>query len=589
MNVRKFPILVALGALALIAISCSSPATPPTQPAAPPAATSAPATIPPAPTAAPTSAAAPKRGGKVVIALWQSPATLNGFLNTGQPMEETLVFIVEGLLQTMPDGTYGAVLAKQVPTVQNGGVSADGKTVTYQLKDGVTWSDGSAFTCDDVKFTWQAVMTPNVGITSTTGYSDIESVECPNATTAVVKYKTFFAPYLRLFDRILPKSAGDPKDMKNWVYNRKPLGTGPFKLDEWVVDDHVTLSRNEKYREPGKPYLDQIILRIVPSTDVALQLLSSGEVDVMWKPTEDMIPQLEKMTGVKYTTPARPGGERLFLNLAENKNPSDPTKPHQILGDVKVRLAIGYGINRQRIVDGLYSGKVPLGTTELTSGFFNCSDKIQGYAYDVEKAKKLLDDAGWVPGSDGIRVAKGAKYAPDGTRLRLKIMTTSGDKARESAEVLLLEDMKKIGVEFFIENAPSAVVVSGTWDQDAPRRRGNFDIIQYGPTPGNDPHERMVEYWASWQIPTDKNKGGTNMTRFNDPQADAWLTQAASEPDIAKRRDLYCKVLQLTYDQANMIFLYTQTRMHAYRDRLQGWVPSSWSALGWNGAEWWVK
>jgi peptide/nickel transport system substrate-binding protein len=600
-RISRFGFVLFFAALVAFVSACATPtptpAPAPSAPASAPAATTAAAapTAAPATSAAPaataTSANAPKRGGKVVIALWQSPATLNGFLNTGQPMEETLVFVVEGLLQTMPDGTYGPVLAKEVPTTQNGGVSADGKTITYNLKPGLLWSDGSAVTCDDVKFTWQAVMTPNSGVTSTTGYSDIDTVECPNPATAVVKYKNFFAPYLRLFDRILPKSAGDPKDMKNWAYNRKPLGTGPYKIDEWVVDDHVTLSRNDKYRDAaqGKPYLDQIILRIVASTDVALQLLNSGEVDVMWKPTEDMIPQLDKMTGVKYTTPARPGGERLFLEMAENKNPSDPTKPHMILGDVKVRLAIGYGIDRQRIVNGLYSGKVPLGTTELTSGFFNCSDKIKGYPFDPEKAKQLLTEAGWVPGTDGIRIAKGAKYAPDGTRLRLKITTTSGDKARESAEVLMVEDMKKIGVEFFIENAPSAVVVSGTWEQDAPRRRGNFDIIQYGPTPGNDPHERMVEYWASWMIPTEQNKNGTNMTRFSDPQADAWLKQAAGEPDIAKRRDLYCQVLQKTYDQANMIFLYTQTRMHAYRERLQGWVPSSWSALGWNAADWWVN
>lgn len=533
-------------------------------------------------------AGTPKRGGKVTIAMWQSPTTLNGFLSTGAPIEETTALVVEGLLRTLPDGTYGAVLAKETPTLGNG-ISADGKTITYKLKEGVTWSDGTPFGCDDVKFTWTAVTTPNSGVGSTTGYSDIASVECPAPATAVVTYKTFFAPFLRLFDRILPKNAGDPKDMKNWAYNRKPVGTGPFKIDEWAADDHVTLSRNEKYREAGKPFLDQVIIRIVPSTDVALQLLASGEVDVMWKPTEDLIPQLEKMPGVKYTTPARPGGERLFLNLAENKDPSDPTKPHQILGDQRVRLAIGNGINRQRIVNDLLSGKVPLGTTELTTGFFNCSDQIKGYPYDVEKAKQLLDQAGWIPGADGIRLAKGAKYAPDGTRLRLKIATTSGDKLREASEVLIVEDLRKLGLELVIENAPSAVIVSGTWDQGAPRRRGNFDIIMYGPTPGNDPHERMVEYWATSQIPSATNKGGANMTRFSDPKADAWLKDAAQEPDIAKRKALYCQILQLTYDQANQIFLYTPTRIHAYRDRLQGWIPSSWMPLAWNSADWWVS
>ena len=201
------------------------------------------------------SAAAPQKGGKVTIAMWQSPASLNGFLFTGAPMDEVLAFTAEGLLQTLPDGTYGPSLAKETPTVGNG-ISADGKVVTYKLKEGVTWSDGTAFSCDDVVFTWKAVMTPGVGVVSTTGYADVQSVDCPNPTTAVVTYKNFFAPFLRLFDRVLPKSAGDPRDMKNWAYNRKPLGTGPFKVDEWVADDHVTLTRNEKFRDPAKPLLD---------------------------------------------------------------------------------------------------------------------------------------------------------------------------------------------------------------------------------------------------------------------------------------------------------------------------------------------
>ena len=581
-----------LTALTLVLGACAQPA--PTAAPAPkattaPAAPAVKATEPPKATAAPSPTPGPKRGGKVTMAVWQSPVTLNSLLGTQTVMSEVNVMVVEGMSKVMPDGARVANLAKEVPTVQNGGVSADGKTITYKLKEGLVWSDGKPLTCDDVKFTWEAIMTPGVGVVSTTGYADIETVECPNPTTVVIKFKKFFAPYLTLFDDlIIPKHyAGDPKEMKNWAYNRKPLGAGPFKIDEWVADSHVTLSRNENYREKGKPYLDQFIVRIVPSSEVAMQLLSTGEVDIMWNNTEADFPQLEKMANVKTSSPLQIGGERLFLNIAENKDPSDPKKPHLILNDVKVRQAIALGINKQRIIDKLLYGKARPGTSELNAGFFECKD-IKPYPYDAEKAKKLLEEAGWVPGADGIRVAKGAKVAPDGTRLRLKYSTTSGNKLREDSQVLVVEDMKAIGVEFFIENAPSSVVI-GTWDGASPRRRGNFDIIMYTTNASIDPHSQMTNLWASWMIPHEGNKGGLNYTRLSDPKVDETINKAAAEPDPVKRRDLYCQLAQLTYDQANMIYLYQRLDLDSYRDRLQGWVENAWDNNAWNAENWWLK
>lgn len=576
-------------ALSLILSACA-PAAPASAPAAPAkqatVAPAAPATKAPEPTKAPEG---PKKGGKVTMAVWQSPVTLNSLLGTQTVMDEVTVLVVEGMSKVMPDGARVPNLAVEVPTVQNGGVSADGKTITYKLKEGLAWSDGKPLTCEDVQFTLQAIMTPGVGVVSTTGYADVEAVECPNPTTVVVKFKKFFAPYLTLFDNfILPKHyAGDPKDMKNWAYNRKPLGTGPFKIDEWVADSHVTLSRNENYREKGKPYLDQFIIRIVPSSEVAMQLLSTGEVDIMWNNTEADFPQLEKMAGVKTSTPMQIGGERLFLNMAENKDLADPKKPHLILSDVKVRQAIAYGINKQRIIDKLLYGKARPGTSELNTGFFECKD-LKPYPYDLEKAKKLLEEAGWVLGSDGIRVAKGAKVAPDGTRLRLKYSTTSGNKLREDSQVLIVEDMKAIGIDFFIENAPSSVVI-GTWDGASPRRRGNFDIIMYTTNASIDPHSQMTNLWASWMIPHEGNKSGLNYTRLSDPKVDEVLNKAAAEPDPVKRRDLYCQLAQVTYDLANMIYLYQRLDLDSYRDRLQGWVENAWDNNAWNAENWWLK
>jgi len=584
MHAPKWIIGLTVAILMIIAISaCATPAPAPTP--APPVASSSAA---PAPTVAPSPTAGPKRGGKVTMAVWQSPITLNGMLGTQTVMQEVLVFILEGFTKVMPDGSRVPNLAKEVPTVQNGGVKDDGKTITYKLKEGVKWSDGTPLTCADFQFTLEAIMTPGVGVVSTTGYDKLDKVECPDPNTVVLKFKEFYAPYLTLFDDfVLPKHyAGDPKDMKNWAYNRKPLGTGPFKLDEWVADSYVTLSRNPNYREKDKPYLDQVVIRIVPSSEVAMQLLASGEVDIMWNNTEADFPLLEKMQGVKISDPLQIGGERLFLNLAENKDPSDPKKPHLILSDVKVRQAIEYGINKQRIIDKLLYGKAKPGTSELNAGFFDC--KLTPRPYDPEKAKQLLTEAGWVPGPDGIRVAKGAKVAPDGTRLRLKYSTTSGNKLREDSQVLIVEDMKAIGVELYIENAPSSVVI-GTWDGASPRRRGNFDIIMYTTNAGIDPHSQMMNLFYSKNIPSEANKGGVNYTRFSDPKVDELLEAASKEPDMNKRKDLYCQVAKIGQEATNMIYLYQRLDLDSYRDRLQGWVPNAWDNNGWNAEDWWLK
>jgi peptide/nickel transport system substrate-binding protein len=250
------------------------------------------------------------------------------------------------------------------------------------------------------------------------------------------------------------------------------------------------------------------------------------------------------------------------------------------LSDVKVRQAIAYGINKDRIIEKLLFGKAKPGSSELNAGYFQCTN-VKAYPYDAAKAKSLLDEAGWKPGADGIRTK-------DGVKLRLKYSTTSGNKLREDSQVLVVEDMKAIGVEFFIENAPSSVVI-GTWDGGSPRRHGNFDIIMYTTNAGIDPHSQMTNLWASWMIPSVDNKGGLNYTRFNDPKADDLIKKAAAEPDIAKRKEMYCQLAQMTYDQANMIYLYQRFDIDAYRDKLVGWVENAWDNNGWNSENWSLK
>ncbi len=541
---------------------------------------------------APTPAAAPApsapRGGTVILALSQEPDTLNPYLASVRAAGEVHTFILEGLLSVDEKGQFYPALATEVPTMQNGGVAADGLTITYHLRQDVTWSDGQAFTCDDVRFTWQAVVTPKNGAVGTAGYDQIQTVDCPDANTAIVRYKTLYAAYLVPFWAILPKHAtGDPAAMTQWPYNRKPVGTGPFQITEWVSGDHITLVPNEHYREAGKPMLESVIIRFVPSRDAALLLLRSGEVTIVGDLVESSLPPLKNAPRISIGEAPSPRSERLLLNLADPSldGVADPLNhPHPILGDARVRQALELAIDKKQIVDSLLYGQASVGTNELNIGWSECDTPPS--AFDPTQARQLLDQAGWKVGSDGIRLAQGSKIAKDGTRLRLKVQGPSGDALREQVEQFILDEWKAVGVEAYIENAPTAVLF-GTWDANAVARHGKFDILIYTTGPYVDPQSQVETYFASWQIPTAGNRGaGYNYSRWIDPVADDAIQQAGSTTDLAARHAAYCKLMDQVTSERPEIYLFARHLIAAYSDRLQGWSTNVWKNLGWNAAGW---
>ncbi|HTD47053.1 MAG TPA: peptide ABC transporter substrate-binding protein [bacterium] len=532
------------------------------------------------------------RGGAVTIALYQEPELLNPYLATQTASFEVAVLTVEGLVAANEKGEYFPQLATEVPSPANGGVSQDGKTITYRLRPGLAWSDGRPLTCDDVKFTWEAIVTPKSGAVTTSGYDEIQTVDCPNAKTAVVRYKDYYAPALSRFRWILPRHAtGDPTNMTKWEYNRKPLGSGPFKIVEWASADHITLVRNERYRVKEQPYLDRVIIRIVPSREVGKQLLRTGDVDVVWDLVESDVPELRGVSGVRISSPPGPEAERLVLNMADPALDGPPPEvakqhPHPILGDPRVREAIELGINKREITSKLLYGLATVGTNELHLGWARCATPPS--SYNPSKAKRLLEEAGWVPGAAGIRVAKGARYAKDGTRLRLKIQTTTGNKLREQAEQLIIEYMRAVGIEFYIENVPSPVLF-GSWSSGAFRKHGHFDVLMYTTNPDIDPHSQVEGYFASWKMPMADNGGsGFNYARYQNPRFDADVKRAGSVPDLTARREAYCDAMKQLVQDRPHIYLYDRARLHAYRDRLEGWVGTPWDYLAWNAQGWWV-
>jgi len=271
--------LLFVAAFALAA--CSGPAA--TQPAS---GATEPAAVTEAPVVDPN---APVSGGTIIIGTPQEPGMMNTLLTSSSIEDAVTSLFDEGLVSVNEKGEYVPVLAKELPTV-----SEDGLVVTWKLKEGIKWSDGSDFNCDDVKFTMDGALS-DLSQVSASGYRDIETLECPDPYTVVATFAQVYAPYLRLFSYTVPDTAGALEEMETWDINRNPVGTGPFILSEWVPGDHLTFTKNPYYREEGKPYLDSIIIKILPSREVGMQLLGKLIMTALWTEACLAFPALDAM------------------------------------------------------------------------------------------------------------------------------------------------------------------------------------------------------------------------------------------------------------------------------------------------------
>lgn len=533
------------------------------------------------PTAMPTTDPnAVVRGGTVIIGTPQEPNTLSPLLASATIDDVIGAFIVEGLVGVDADGLYIPVLAEDLPTV-----SEDGLVLTYKIRPGLVFSNGDPVQCADVQFTFDALMSDLSGA-STSGYRDIESIECPDDLTVVVTFYEVYAPYLRLFTWIIPRAAGDIAKLDTWEYNRAPIGTGPWMVKEWKAGDNITLVPNPNYREKGKPYLDSVIIKFLPSREVGMQLLGTGEITVLWDLTEADFPTLAAMDGVTYAGALYGSGENelLVFNLADPSvdAPADPAaNPHPILYDLRVRQAIQLGIDKQLIADTLLYGNVRVGTTVLPAGPFACPQPAS--EYNPEKAKQLLEEAGWTVGPDGIR-------QKDGMRLSLKIASTAGNQLREQTEQVLVEMMRAIGIELIIENVPSDVLFA-SWDENGMRKHGQFDILMYTTGPGLDPDSHLYANYHSAAIPTAENEGyGNNFSRYINPDVDTWIDEASTIADIDARHELYCKVAAQINQDLPRIFLYERLILSGYRVELQNFrVSPGFPDMTVDSQNWWLK
>ncbi len=536
-----------------------------------------------APPPVPVAAALPRTGGTVVFA-WQEPTTLDPLRSTGAQTNALVYGVaVEGLLRTGPDGEPVPVLAREVPTLANRAVTIDGggMTVRYALRDDVRWADGEPFTSEDVRFTWQAILT-DPKVSTREGYDQIDSIETPDPRTAVVRYRGIYPAYLTRFDAIVPKHVLDgASESLRSGYGRAPLGTGPFRITELVAGSHVTAERNTHYRLTGRPYLDRVVFRFVPSLDAARAQLIAGEVQVAASVGEVEAAELAEK-GIVVDTSSSPVVEAVAFNLARPGDPADPEAPHPVLGDVAVRKALVLATPKRDIVERLLLGRAVVGTSEVPLGRWAARDLRQD-EHDPEAAKRLLGEAGWQVGADGVR-AKG------GVRASLRIVGTTGNKMREQVEQVLVDAWKAVGIEATIRNVPPATLTA-SWSAKGTRKRGDFDVVisqlGLGTVGGTEPFGYLSQRHRCANIPRPENGGaGANYERFCDPRVDEALERAGKTMDVAVQEAAYREILRIVNERVVAIWLYDRSRNHAYAPQVLGHKANAWDLPTWNIEEW---
>lgn len=523
--------------------------------------------------------------GTATVLLPEDLTTMNPYTTTALITMQVVPAVLEPLVGVDPDGAYYPILAREVPTVGNGGVSEDGRTITWRLREGVTWSDGTPFTADDVLFTAEAASTGTDTVRAG-AFEAVSSIEAVDDLTVVVRYEQYNSSYLDQFQwGILPRHAtGDPSAMGTWEFNRAPVGTGPFRLAEWRTGDRIVLERNPQARDGATPGLDRLVFLVVPSEETRAAMMQRGDADVMLWPGSNLRDVWDATPGVTLDTAPEIWIVRMFLNLGERGNPVEGQAPHPILGDLRVRQALAHGIDYDLIIDDLAQGRVLRATSPFQLGWYACD--VEGYAYDPERAAALLDEAGWVLGSDGTRVAQGAAHAPDGTRLSLEMVGYSGFRLLEQTMLVIQDLYRDLGVEVNVRTVEQSVLFGG-WSDQAARKTGDFDILVYDTGTGINPQLHVFDLLHSSRIPREENEGaGGNYARWSNATADALLEAAGTSPDLGERRAAYCEVAELVNEELPQIFLYQFAGGNAYATRLKGFRTSTWAGLVWNAAEW---
>ncbi|PLC55238.1 ABC transporter substrate-binding protein [Pollutimonas nitritireducens] len=517
------------------------------------------------PAFAQTPPAAPS--GRVIVGLSQEPTVFNPLMLKIEVDDGIHFSVFDALFRTMPDGSIVPNLAIEVPSQENGGLSADGLQWRVKLRDDVKWHDGAPLTAEDVKFTLELIVDPNFRSWRTAGHNLVYDIAVVSPNELTWRMKEPFAPYLSFLTEtfIVPKHVLEREADKNAAaFNQAPIGTGAFKWGKRVAGDHINLVANANYHGEG-PYIEQLVFKYIPDLTVLYTQFKSGDIDLVGRQyiTPDNYAEAKTLKNRVVQLQPAPAVEQIYLNLER-----------PVFKDLAVRQAIYAAIDKQSIIDALYYGLPEPVESYMPRGSIYYNKDLPKHEFSLQKAAKLLDSAGWVKGRDGIR-------AKDGVRLSFTNSTTTGNHLREQMQQFVQQTLKEIGIEMTISNLPAAVIWGDFWTLS------QFDSVVVGINylVGADPD--VFNRFHSGAIRA-KGGRGSNTAQYSNPRVDKLLEEGARSFDQARRIEIYREIQDTVRADLPFLPLFSENSVQGWKSDIKGVVSNSntrsesWHAAGWS-------
>lgn len=507
--------------------------------------------------------------GVLRVAIQNDVKSLNPLLNSNTTDGFIANLMFEPLLSADRKGNPVPILATNVPTPENGGVSRDGLTITYHLRKNVKWSDGVPVTAGDVKWSWTAIMNPNNNIVSRHGYDYVRSIDTPDDRTVVVHLKQKFSPFVNTFfamsDQPMPVAPAHAL-AKYANFNQVPfdeaptVSDGPFLFKEWARSDHITLVRNDRFFM-ARPRLSRIVIKVIPDENTSINLLKTHAIDFMFEASPETYPELKPVPDIALVFVNVNGYERVQLNNS-----------HPIFHDPRVRLAIAYAIDKRRLVDTLTYGQSTEATEDIPDWMWAFNPTVHSYPHDVGIAREQLREAGWRPGPDGI-------MRKNGDALDLVLVTNNSNATRRQAALELQEMLHEAGIGVEIKYYPGDILYAPA-GMGGILQLGKFDLALDGWYAGIDP-DNSSQYMCQNFPP-----GGYNYSRFCNREMEQAENAALTSYTRAERTAAYFQTQRILARENPEIFFWWRRQLEPISVDFHGFDPNpvleSWNAWQWS-------
>jgi peptide/nickel transport system substrate-binding protein len=522
-----------------------------------------------------------ERGGTLIDAEDQAPAIVNPLLADGATVAAQRVVsnVLQNLLTNDETGAYVPQLAESIPSGED--VATGPLRVTFRLRPEARWSDGEPVTARDVVFTWRTMTSEDNQIASRTGWDQIRTItpgrtatggDCPPTTCFTVAFRGDYAPWKDVFSvaggyYVLPEHVLRGQDFDTAWNTGGVVGSGPFTLESFQPGVRAVLARDPDWwgseDAGGGPFLDRIVVNFLDSPAATLTALRQGEAQMAsFLPDPELIGRAGDIAGMTVQQVPSLFFEHVIVNT--EAPPMD---------DPAVRRALAYAIDRDQLVEVLLEDSMPVLQSLLRPSQLGYSPTYERYAHDPQRARDILEDAGWEPGADGI-------YTKDGRPLEIPMSTLSGDELRQAEARLMADQAREAGIAIDVRSRTPDQLFGNDLGQ------GDFTTALLAFGSGVDPSPTAL--LASDQIPSEENEfSGQNVYRWSNAEVDRLLRSSDREIDEGARVEQLGRIQEILADEVPLIPLYAQPNTVAHVEALQGVKENPTQAeVFWNSGEW---